>query len=987
MGVRIELITKDGLSHGSEGIINKAPIRVYNINDNLTEKEIDSVKRLLVDPIVDNCSVNKPILGIVPEKIESVVIEMSPKPGVNDPEGKEVQQAIERKIGRKIGGVSFAEQYLWGGSLDEQQYIGLQKQLGNPLINEFRRVDSKQWINHEGIGFHFPEVNLPKVEAFKYVDISVGDEELSKISDNRLLELNLEEMKAIQVLFQDQNFLEKRRKIGLEAIPTDAELESLAQTWSEHCIHKKFNAKWIYTSDDPDDESNLPEITDSVFKSIIVSATEKIGENVDWLVSVFEDNAGVIRLSEKKSEDDDDKEEWNVAHKVETHNFPSSLDPFGGANTGSGGVFRDPKSTGLGMIVVSSQYGFRVANPSSYKDLPSNILGGEEILKGVVLGVEDYGNKMGVPTMCGNVFVDDGWLKPAVYVGAVSVQKAEINGRKTHEKIIEPGYIGLSLGGKVGKDGIHGATASSTDQKADAEEDTQVNQAVQIGDPIVEKGVFEVMNILTELSLVEATQDCGAGGWNSAVGELAQLSNGAEMDLSYAPEKYKGLTGWEKLVSEAQEREIIVIHPKNLERVLEICQHNNVEATEIAVFNDSGFYHVKDQSKTIAYIPIDFLHKGLPPWEIKAHWTPTKNEEPEIPLEDLTDTLLKLIAQPNMQNYDWITTRYDHEVQGGSLIKPIIGIGKGRSDAIAYHPVLSEKEVVIESIGSNPWQGDIDAYHMGINSVVDAIGKIIAVGGNLDRITFNGNTTCPKPEKDPYVAAQVIRMLKGAADAEIAFGTPTISGKDSTSMERSYTSTKTGKEVHVKAKPELLMSALGIIPDDSTLVTSDFKVPFDVVYVVGETYDELGASEYYLMHGEIGRNVPKSDLHEIPKRYIAMQNAIKQGLVHSVQYISKGGLAAALVNSSIAGDLGVDVMLDQDDLTDEKLLFSETTGRFIVSVHPSNKKEFESLMSDCYTRAIGHVGDNHISVLCNNQQIIKTDVNTLRERNKGEIRY
>ena len=980
LGLRIELMAKDSINLSSEGFVSKIPIRVYNINGEFTPKEVDSIIGLLADPIADDYRVDGPLLGNIPIDIGSVVIEMSPKPGVNDPEGKAVKEAIERKIKKGIEGVSFAKQYLWKGSLDEKQYTELQKQLGNPLINEFRRVDPEDWNIHKGIEFHFPEVKLPEVEAFSYVNIDVGNEELKKISEDRLLELNLKEMQAIQNLFKDKKFLKRRDEAGLKNIPTDAELESIAQTWSEHCKHKKFNAKWVYTSEALNDKSNLPYITDSIFKSIIVSATEKISSSIDWIVSVFEDNAGVIKLNDR----------WNIAHKVETHNFPSSLDPFGGANTGSGGVFRDPKSTGIGMMVVSSQYGFRIANPPSYKDIPTAILGGEKILKGVVLGVEDYGNKMGIPTMCGNVFVDDGWLKPAVYVGAVSVQKAEINGRKTHEKIIEPGYIGLSLGGKVGKDGIHGATASSTDQKADAEKDIQVNQAVQIGDPIVEKGVFEVMDILTELSLVEATQDCGAGGWNSAVGELAKLSNGVEMDLTYAPEKYRGLTGWEKLVSEAQEREIIVIKPESLERILEICKHNNVEATKIAVFNDSGYYHVKDKKKTIVFIPIDFLHQGLPQWEIKAHWTLSKNKEPEIQAEDLTDTLLKLTAKPNMQNYDWITTRYDHEVQGGSLIKPLIGIGHGRSDAIAYHPVLGEKEVVIESVGSNPWQGDIDAYHMGRNNIVDAIGKIIALGGNLDRITFNGNTTCPKPEKDPYVAAQVIRMLKGAADAEIVFGTPTISGKDSTSMERSYISTETGKEVRVKAKPELLMSALGVIHDDSTLTTPDFKVPGDFIYVVGETHNELGASEFYLMHNETGRNVPKSDLEKIKSRYIKMSEAIKQKLVHSAQYISKGGLIAAVENSAIAGELGVDVKIDSIDnlLKAYKILFSETTGRFVVSIHPSKKQEFESLMKSQYIREIGTVrSDIQFNVMDYNEEIIKTNVDMLREVNKRKIRY
>jgi len=978
MGLRLEVMTKGAIDAVSEGLIPR-PIRVYNINDDsLTAGEIEAVKNLLADPVVD--IFGSPVLAELPH--ETTVIEMSPKPGVNDPEGKETKRAIENILGREIGDISFAKQFLYKGQLAEEEYEKLKKQIGNPLINEFIQINYQNWNPKVGVGFHFPKVELPVIKPFEYINIWTTDESLMRLSEDRKLALNLEEMKTIVNGFRNEESSKTRKGMGLQSLPTDAELEALAQTWSEHCIHKKFNGKWIYTSEDLNDESGLPHVTDSIFKSIIKKTTYDIMNNIDWVVSVFDDNSGVIKLNDRN----------NLAHKVETHNFPSTLDPFGGANTGIGGDIRDNKSTGTGSRPCTDQFAFRVPHPNSYTDLPPDILSPAKILQGIVSGVEDYGNKMGIPTMCGNVLIDDGWLKCGVYVGCVSVVPAEINGKLTHTKEIKPGYIGLSLGGKVGKDGIHGATVSSTSQSSNAEKDFQVNQAVQIGDPITEKGVFEVMEILQALGYIEATQDCGAGGWNSAIGELSQLSNGAVMDLTHVPEKYKGLTGWEKLISEAQEREIVVIKPENLARVLEICRHNNVEATNFAVFNDSGYYHVLDQNQTIVYLPVEFMHRGLPQMTIKAHYKPCENKEPELPnLENITGTLHKLVSAPNMQIYDWIITRYDHEVQGGSLIKPIVGIGRGKSDAVAYHPILGEKEVVIETIGSNPWQGDIDAYHMGKNNVVDAIGKIIAAGGSLEKIVFNGNTTCAKPEEDENVAAQVMRMLKGAADAEIAFGAPTISGKDSTSMERKYKSTVTGKEVNVKAKSELLMSGLGVIKDDSTLTTCDFKLPGDLIYVVGETKDELGASEYYLLHNETGRNVPKSDLMEIKSRYLAVENVIKSGLVHSAQYLSKGGLAFAIANSAIAGDLGVDISLDMTDDglgKADKLLFSETTGRFIVTVHGSKQKEFEEKMRGHYVKPIGVVRhDKNFSVEYKCNSIVSTDVDILREKNKGEIRF
>ncbi|TKJ17230.1 hypothetical protein CEE44_01710 [Candidatus Woesearchaeota archaeon B3_Woes] len=1050
MGTRIEVMSREEFTSDSDGLILQQPIKVYNIDDSFTNEEIVAIEELLADPVVDVFSTDSPLLK--PARNEAV-IEKSPRPGVNDPEGKEARNAIQKVLDREIGPVSFSEQYLWGGELNETDYILLQKQIGNPLINDFLKIDSSEWTSN-GIGFHFPVVDLPEIPAFEYVDINISSGKLRELSNAMMLELNSEEFSKIKGLYDgsyDPDFIARREKAGLKAIPTDAELQAFGQSWSEHCIHKKLKAIWKYTSEDSNDESQLPPVVDNVFKTMIQETTQKIAKGIDWLVSVLEDNAGAIKLNDR----------INISHKVETHNFPTALDAFGGSNTGVGGILRDLISVGKGMIVRLSQYGFRVAHPNYYNDLPLDIQTPTRTLEGMVDGVEDYGNKMGIPTSCGNVMVDPGWLKCVCYVGGLATVEAEINGRKTHTKDIRPGYVAVSLGGKVGKDGIHGATASSTDIKADAEERKDVSQAVQIGDPIVEKGVFEVMNLLQQLDLVEATQDCGAGGWNSAVGELTELLNdleqkryelqnvfeekgitlessyddrlkaasdvidvnriaslfidqikseiksgeifstktngkgGIKMDLTHVPEKYKGLTGWEKLVSEAQEREVLVIKPENMNRVIEICEQNNVDLTVMGDFNNSGDYHVLDQDTPIAYLPIEFIGTELPQMTIEAHWKPCEFKEPELPvLEDLTDVALEMIGRPNLQTYDWIVTRFDHEVQGGSRIKPLVGLGKGKNDVVASRPEPEHSEIVIETWGSNPWQGDIDAYHMGVNNVVDAVGKVISAGGKLPdkdtyKLTFNGNITCPKPEEDPHIAAQVIRMLKGSADAELAFGTPRISGKDSTSVQRDYISTKTGKKVTVKAKPELLMSAMAVMPDDSTLTTSDFKLPGDLIYVVGDTRDELGGSEFYLMQRETGRNVPKSNLEEIKPRYSSLSEATESQLVHSVRYLTKGGLAEGLINSAMSGDIGFDAdlsSLDEGLGRADKILFSETTGRSVVTIHPTQQAEFEKQMEGNYIRKIGIVGlDNQMNVKYNGKTVFSTTVEVAREANKGEI--
>ncbi|MBW3015306.1 phosphoribosylformylglycinamidine synthase [Candidatus Woesearchaeota archaeon] len=934
MSTRIEVMTKESIDTSKE-VLSKVPIRVYNISDDFTDEEVVAIRRLLADSIADKIRINEQVLPTIP--INSYLVELSPKPGVTVPEDKVVQKAIQDVIGRNIGGVSFSEMYL----LRKNSMV----KLGNGLVNDYRSGSLLE--------YHFPDVKLPEVDTFKYVDfVGLDDEGLLRVNDERLLSLNIDELRAIKQKFLDEKFVAKREELGLDGI-TDAELEAIAQTWSEHCKHKKFNARWKYVSDDPNDESGLPEVVDSLFKSIIQKTTYEIMEKIGWIVSVFHDNSGVIKLNDR----------YNLSHKVETHNHPSKLYPFGGANTGSGGVFRDINETGIGMKIVSSQCHFRVAD--------------SEMLEGVVDGVEDYGNKEGEPTILGSVQFDLGWEKPAIYVGATGVALSEINGRKTHIKIVKPGYLAISLGGSVGKDGIHGATCSSEELSSDSHESQDINQSVQIGNPIVQRCMFEAVLALRDKGLIEACQDCGAGGWNSAVGELAEISGGAVLDLSDVPEKYKGLTGWEKLVSESQERGIVVAKPENLEKVLELCKHFNVNATVVAEFNDSGYYEVKDQGKVIGYLPIDFLHGGVPRMTIEAHWQPYEGSEPKLPeYDNLTDVFLRLLEQPNLLNYNWMFERYDHEVQGGTIVKPMVGLGRGKSDAVAKRPVLGEKEVVIESYGGNPLYGDIDAYHMGVNNVVEAYGKIIALGGNLDRIVNNGNTTCPKPEEDKLVAAKVMRMLKGAADAELVFGGPRISGKDSTSMQ-----VKTPYGVK-KARPDLLISALGVVADESTITTCDFKMPGDVVYVVGKTEDELGGSEYYRMHGEVGMNVPKSNLGLIKKRYELLSNAI--GLLNSCQYISKGGLGYALANCSVAGDLGVDVILDNVEIGFvrlDKVLFSETPGRFLVSIHPSKMKEFEKMMNGTYVEEIGTVRDDErFHITSAGYRLIDTGLEDLRER-------
>ena len=1062
MGHRIEVMSEGSVDLTANGLATKTvPIRVYNIDDdNLSLEELEKMRGVFADPIVDISTIDRPVLTQLPN--DSVVIEQTPNPNVTDSEGEVARELFTKMLNKEVGPISFSKQLLWIGPQTGQEFIELKKMIINPL-SETRMIEASDWKPDTGVGFHHRKMELPKPKAYEYIDISGSNEDLMKLSEEKLYSFNLAEMHAIRDdLFSDENFLRDRRAAGLlEDKPTDADLEGIAQTWSEHCRHKKFNAKWIYTTEDSHDESGLaglsvggltiPNEIDSVFKSIIQRSTRQIisERKIDWIKSIFEDNAGVIKLNER----------FNVAHKVETHNHPSGIEANGGANTGLGGVIRDPMGTGRGMCdIFSGEYGYRNSHFDAFMFLPPELQTPRRAFYSMIAGVEDYGNKMGIPTQLGNVMFDNGWFKPGVICGAKAVARAEIKGVPTHTKNIRPEYIAITIGGGVGRDGIHGATGSSSDLNSGAGESAKLEQSVQKGNPIYEKNYLEANRAMCELGMVEASQDCGAGGWNSALGELTGLlhdlekkrylikerfnqvgigsesnleerlkacsdivdfkkvgspfvdelkyeimngdifnletngKGGCVVDLTHVTEKYAGLTGAEKLISEAQERQVLVIKLSDWERAERICKHNNVDAKIIGRFNNSGYYQVKDQDTTISFLPVDFFEKSLPQMTIKAHYKPCQNIEPSIPVpENYTESLFSLVTRPNIQLYDWISTRYDHEVQGRSLTKPVVGIGRGKNDAPVLRPVHGEPEVLIESWGDNPFQSEIDGYHMGRNNVVDAIGRVIAAGGDLEKIVFNGNTLCSPPEEDSNVAAQVIRMLKGSADAEIAFGTPRISGKDSTSMKRRFKRTDNNEEVVSKARSELYMSAMAIVKDDSSIMTPDFKKTSDVIYVIGETRDELGASEYYNMNGEVGRNVPKSDFIEIKKRFEALSKAMRQnGLIHSAQYIGRGGLASALTNSSVAGDKGVDLVLDyiDDGLgRADKILYSETTGRFVVSVDITRTQEFESMMKGIYVKEIGSVmGNKRISMSYGLNDIIETDVDTLREKYKGEIR-
>lgn len=749
----------------------------------------------------------------------------------------------------------------------------------------------------------------------KQIPILNADEaELSRISQEGLLSLNLAEMRAIQSHFAK-----------LERNPTDVELETIAQTWSEHCVHKTFKSLIEYA-----EKGQETEIVDGMFKTYIQRATEEIG--AEWCVSVFTDNAGIIEFDD----------EYNIVFKVETHNHPSAIEPYGGAGTGIGGVIRDSLGTGLGAKPILNTDVFCFGLPDlSYDELPKGALHPKRIFKGVVSGVRDYGNRMGIPTANGAILFDQRYTgNPLVYCGNVGLIPKD-----RCDKSVEPGDLIVAVGGRTGRDGIHGATFSSLELDDTSE---SLGSVVQIGNPIMEKKIVDALMGARDRQLYRNITDCGAGGFSSAVGEMGQ-ETGAEVHLENIPLKYTALDPWEIWLSEAQERMVIAVPPENLKELMTICEAESVEATVLGTFTDTHRLRVFYRGEVVADLDMDFLHDGLPRHTKKAVWDPPQHPEPELGQGDstqFTEDLFRILASPNVASKEWVIRQYDHEVQGGLVLKPLVGReNDGPGDACITTPVLGSRKGVIVSNGINPKYGDIDPYHSAAAAIDEALRNIIAVGGNLEQTALLDNFSWGNPDK-PDRLGGLVRSARACYDIAVAYGTPFISGKDS--LYNEYRDTTTGEQLAIP--PTLLISAVCVMPDVSKAVSMDVKSPGNRIYVVGKTYAELGGSHYYAIHDFIGNSAPEVRPAEGRRTMEVLSFAIDQGLVRSCHDCSEGGIGVAAAEMAFAGGLGMQLSLmnvprDADIQTDDVLLFSESNSRFIVEVTPEKQEAFERCMA------------------------------------------
>ncbi len=945
------------------GIAKDLSIRAaygFLLQGSLAPEQVKKVAdELLSDPIAQCCkatiigdpSLNLPLGGR--NETKSTLIYAMLKPGVMDPVAQSTLKML-RDLKYDVDEVRTFRKY-WVSANNEADGVDTlviqricQKVLANDSIEQV--VVGPLTLDQLAVGSPY-EFKL-KVVPMRDLDT----ESLMQLSKSGQLYFSSAEMETIQ-----EHFLAQGRD------PTDIELETIAQTWSEHCSHKTLGGKIEYR-----DENGTRHFK-SMLKETIFAATVQIRESLgkdDWCVSVFKDNAGVVKF------DDED----HVVFKVETHNHPSAIEPYGGANTGLGGVIRDPLGTGLGAKPVCSTDVFCFASPNfEPNDLPPAVLHPRRVMKGVVSGVRDYGNRMGIPTVNGAVYFDDRYLgNPLVYcgnVGIIPVNKVE--------KQAMPGDLIVAIGGRTGRDGIHGATFSSVELTEESENIS--GGSVQIGNAITEKMVMDVLLQARDQGLYSAVTDCGAGGFSSAVGEMGE-SIGAEVWLEQAPLKYEGLSYTEIWISEAQERMVMAVPPNKIDRLKKLCNDEDVEVAVLGEFTPTGLLRLMYYGVEVGCVSMEFLHQGRPPVVRQAVFQPPPTTPCQLGALDrsaIEATLEKILANPTVASKHWIIRQYDHEVQAGSVVKPLVGpSSNGPSDAAIVRPKLSSQRGLVLSCGMNPRLGDYDPYHMATSAIDEAVRNAVAVGADPNRIAILDNFCWGNTER-PETLGTLVRAAIACHDLAIQWKTPFISGKDSLNNEFTWFNAR-GEKQTIAIPCSLLISAMGQIDDCRLAVTMDFKRTGNAVYLIGVTRDELAGSYASLALNKSGGKVPTVDAALAMRSYQAIHQAIKQKLIVACHDLSEGGLAVSLSEMSFAGELGVSIditQMRQASFVDREVaLFSESNSRLLCEVPALLVKQFESATQGLPCFKLGTVAEHdRVVVQCDQEVLIDKPWIQLRE--------
>jgi phosphoribosylformylglycinamidine synthase len=914
--------------------------RLFYFETSAPRRDIERIaQELLADPVVERYTIAN---GSRRRSDPRRVVVVRRKSGVMDPVAASALEAVA-DMGIEAQRCATARKYYFTGKPADADFQTIARSvLANSCIEDVEFADQVTGVFRDAPPYVFRLITVPLREA--------DDDRLMPISREGGLFLNVREMRAIQNHFRD---------LGRD--PTDVELESLAQTWSEHCVHKTLKGLIRMNG----------ETIDNLLKSTIARATKELAK--PWCVSVFVDNAGVIEFDEDQC----------ICFKVETHNHPSALEPYGGAATGIGGVIRDPMGTGLGAKPILNTDIFCFAPPDfPAARLPAGVLHPRRIMRGVVAGVRDYGNRMGIPTANGAIYFDERYLgNPLVYCGNLGLIP-----RDKCFKYPKTGHKIVLVGGRTGRDGIHGATFSSGELTQTT--GTEFSHAVQIGNAIVEKKMVDTLLQARDRGLYSAITDCGAGGLSSAVGEMG-ADLGAEVHLERVPLKYDGLSYTEIWISEAQERMVLAVEPDKVEALLALFASEDVEATVIGEFTDTKQLRLRYQGNLVGDLDMEFLHNGVPRYERAAQWTPPEHAEPRVPAKpDYTDDLLAILGSWNVCSKEWVIRQYDHEVQGQTVIKPLVGAtADAPGDACVITPILGLMKGLAVGCGMNPKYGDLDPYWMAASGIDEAVRNVVAVGGRPDRVALLDNFcwgNCEKPDK----LGALVLAAKACYDVAMAFGTPFISGKDSLNNEFAV-----GDQT-LAIPPTLLISAITLVDDIRRCVTMDLKEAGNPVYLVGLTKNELGGSHWYALREAVGRNVPRVDLKQAPRIFAAVHRTISSGCVRACHDLSEGGLGVAAAEMAFGGGLGLalrlaDVPRAADLKDDGRVLFSESNSRFLIEVARGRAAEFEKAFAGLPCARIGEVTDTGRLIVTGlgGKRVVEADGEVLREAWKKPLAW
>ncbi len=964
MHTRIEILAHkdDGRAHHIEKTMDSmginASIRVvdvYSSEDEAAAKEIFA--KSLANPVTQK-------INETPTDFDWA-LEIGFLAGVTDNIGHTTAELLELATS-SAAQCYYSRLYLISADIERSNVEELAKIISNKLIQRISIKSHDEYKRDGGMDKIIPKVVLASEKSIvNNVDLDITDNELENLSKHGIsnkdgskrgpLGLPLPYLKAIQSYFKSE---------GRQA--TDIEIETLAQTWSEHCKHTIF-------------ASPIDDVAKGLYKGYIQRATKEIraarGDD-DICVSVFSDNAGGIIFDE----------DHLITDKVETHNSPSALDPFGGAITGIVGVNRDCIGFGMGAKPVINRYGFCLADPRSKpnyfrdKSCTDALLPPSNIMSGVIAGVEAGGNCSGIPTPSGFVYFDDRFAgKPLVFVGTVGLIPRVINGKAGHEKCAQNGDKIVVAGGRVGADGIHGATFSSV-----ALDEGSPATAVQIGDPITQKKMSDaIIKEIRDFGWYSAITDNGAGGLSSSVGEMAEGSGGFHLELEKVPLKYAGLSPWEIWISESQERMTFAVPPENTDKMIAFFAKRGVEATVIGTYTDSGRAKISWNSDTIMDLDMDFLHDGNPKTPLVTTFTRGGEAEPDIKEPKSYETALTdMLGRLNICSKEFIATQYDHNVQGSAVLAPLQGRGRVYGEVSVTRPLLSSPKGVVLSQGLFPRYSDIDTKAMAAAGLDMAVRNAVAAGVDFGKLALLDNF-CWCSSDEPERLGQLKRAVEAIYELAVKYQTPFISGKDSMFNDfKGYDAN--GNAIKISAPPTLLASSIGIMPDVKHSISIAPKAAGDSVYILGATKDELGASEYYDGLGYLGNNVPETDAHQNLRLYKLYARASRDRLISSAMAVGYGGLGVTLAKKAIAGGFGLDIDLSGFELRADKMLFSESTGRIVVTVSPQNKKDFERNFKGF--EDFHYIGSVAYSKNLFIRSVLKLDIKALSEAYKATLR-